>query len=907
MKRNLHLISCFILMGMAITFTGCRTSQGDGSDVTQRQPPDFLPFQGTPLRLPLRNRHLEGFERLGSLQVTSESGEAFLIKNTEQAIWGAAAAELRYISDRRRGHSVVLRSDPAWRMLSLFDTISIWIRDPGEGAVSATHHIVLHLQDSSGQPHEVSFPYMPSDEWQLLHTRLSTSIPLPVTIDRLEWKLPNGRISPRRILLEGLSFYQEVLSRIPSRVSYVRPFGYAPAFAPVRKNSVTLNFPTTPFAFSPKSKETRYQSILRNLDEEEGYLFTSRSSSGSITYKIRPMTGGPRIELQDEKGKWNVIWTGPRVESLGESPTLRFARVNDNELSLQYTDGVRFLIQMKARTLILNVESMREDLVGLDLGLLNGDQQVHVPFLRTGIGESVPVQFLKSSTTPLFICAFPDWWFSMASEYQSGEKPQEVGRMSYTPRWRGSRNLFRERIYFTASSSLEEVLPTISTPKAMYMEDSITDYWPRPERIPHAMFRLKPTEQMWSDQFLARNPDGEWRSYPDQDGVVLKTALAEDVVIPRLLRHQTSDSESLIYLPETTAYGPWTFTDYDNRVIGAGTYAQTYAEMGALLQQAEAEWGKPLYGVGGAELLWAGFVSRFVPEFPSRSVWEEPWIPHLSWNSIAPTTKILGMGEFSSFRDSDESPKEGSGWLDRSIATQVVYGAVGRLPPLSSVSQQNRLHARKLMDAFQEAFYHQRAERIAYWDGEDFVSLSSAFQKGIESRNQMYIRLTDQSELWVNGSDEDFWERRVGDTLWNLPPFGLLFRGPNHMIVHLPESEKTARRTGIKTPTSTWVFSLDQKFTYGGVRVQGSLHIQEEQKGEWRMDLTNWQGEARFDPETFSFDQVRSIKAIDVEGKVVSGLRFLREDQDWVLTSERNLKTVWISENLTGIERNLSP
>lgn len=899
--RWLLLVTLFFL-------SGCRTGRGPEEPPPEKRPPPFPEYSGGALRLPQRRRPLEDFERTASLEVSSPTGRAFLLKNTEQAIWGSSAAEIRFVPEKDEPHVVTLRPETPWQMPSLFDNVSIWIRDDGLNAVNASHTLSLWLKDGEDRFHELRFPYTPSEGWQMLQQRLSTSFVLPVEIHEVRWKLPRETSSARRILLEGLTLYQEVLSRIPTRAAYVRPFNYAPAFAPVRENSVRLNFPTTEYAFHPASTEERHVTKLSELGNNT-YRLDSISPTTKVSYRVSAEEGGPRVEVSVNDSGWVEAWTGPRAQGLSQNPTNRFSRIRGNELYYQYTDGISFTLSLRNKTLMISVESLREDLQGLDLGTLYGQREVHTPFLRIGEGDSFPVRVQEISSTPVFLCVFPDWWFSMASSYQSDPDPQSLGRLLYLPRWRGSRNIFRERIYFTAAPSIADVLPTVSTPGAMYQENaSRLTFSPAQEDafLTHSLFRILPSEREWEDQLLARRTDGEWRLYPNGRGVVLKTALAEQILIPRLLRIQENRPSSFLLLPEATAHGPWRFTDYDNRVVGAGTFAQTYAEMGALLQQTEAEWGRPLLGKGGAEILWAGLVSGFVPEFPSLTVWRDPWVPHLAWNSITRVSSVLGMGAIESFRASGEPTEMRNIWLDRSLATQVAYGAPGRIPA-SGISPQKTLLAERLIAAVQEAFTGRTADRIAYWNGERFVDLGSALTDQSIRENRIYLRLNDQTEIWVNGSQNASWDRRVGGDTWTLPPFGFLIRGPDHFIVHQPDPAGSPGICFIETPTSVWFTSPGRIREKKGMTLQGSIQLHTLDEDLLRMDVEEWHGEARFSADRIPLNTPASIRALNSAGAPVADLRFTREGDNWTLKSSETLKTVWISERVGGGERNLLP
>ncbi len=87
-----------------------------------------------------------------------------------------------------------------------------------------------------------------------------------------------------------------MLSSLPQNVNYVRPFAYAPVFAPKRKNSVTLNFPTSATAYKADSRSGKSIQSLERLGDE-GYVFTYDSKGMALSYRIHPKTGMPSVEV----------------------------------------------------------------------------------------------------------------------------------------------------------------------------------------------------------------------------------------------------------------------------------------------------------------------------------------------------------------------------------------------------------------------------------------------------------------------------------------------------------------------------------------------------------------------------------------------------------------------------------
>jgi hypothetical protein len=213
----------------------------------------------------------------------------------------------------------------------------------------------------------------------------------------------------------------------------------------------------------------------------------------------------------------------------------------------------------------------------------------------------------------------------------------------------------------------------------------------------------------------------------------------------------------------------------------------------------------------------------------------------------------------------------------------------------------------RLVRALQDAITGKTAERIAYWDGEGFVDLAGAFAHGEIERNQIYIRLTDQTEIWVNGAQDLTWSRRVGGKEWQLPPFGFLVRGPRHFIAHQPSLDGSPGVIFVETPQSCWFSNPHASMERGGMEFSGCIRITREGEGNFRLDILEWEGEARFSTDRIPLRQITSVRAVDGSGRSLSSVQMLKEEDRWVMRSPEAPARVWISDELQGGDRNLSP
>ncbi|MDA3874168.1 MAG: hypothetical protein PF795_09425, partial [Kiritimatiellae bacterium] len=97
-------------------------------------------------------------------------------------------------------------------------------------------------------------------------------------------------------------------------------------------------------------------------------------------------------------------------------------------------------------------------------------------------------------------------------------------------------------------------------------------------------------------------------------------------------------------------------------------------------------------------------------------------------------------------------------------------------------------------------------DRIAYWTGDRFVDAGEAIQTDALERSQVYIRLWDQTEIWVNGDILNSWSLRVDGRELTLPPFGFVLRSEDLFVLNRPKWKKD--------PGSALIEQSDQKWSY---------------------------------------------------------------------------------------------
>jgi len=789
---------------------------------------------------------------------------------------------------------------------SQFDTILLWMRHRDEAWLRHDHVIRLHYTDALGNHGQWRLPYSPADDWQMLHLRVPEVVPAPVQVHRFELSIPSRVTERQTVLIDSLSIYQEVLARIPQRVNYVRPHGYAPAFSPRRDNSVQLDFPTRPLAFSPRPRVERSVSQLERMGPET-YNFSYQTGDGTYVYSIQAGKGFPEIRLALNDEEPFLLWEGPALSD--PSPEFRYARTSEGKLDLQYSDGVQFLLYLEGRSLVLEIRSMLERVESLDLGRLtpSGGERpgvLWIPFLRNTVEQRWPVFHVPDSSA--FVSAVPDWWYSLAGDYvrepAAASSGISLGRLRYPERWRGGRNVFRERIYLTASPRLSEVIPRVATPVALH-RDRIDPRTATGNLATYELMRLRPLSSRWSDQTVAREPDGEWLTHPRND-FVIKSGLLEEEGMPGLLDALPREPYSALHLPDVGALPPWRFTDHDARMVGAASFSQTWAEMGAVLQQAAAEAGTPVIAEGGGEWFWAGLVSGIQPRFTHGILELLPLLPHVAWWNVHPYSRIMGLGPLESMRLPGGEDEDESVLLDRYLALQAAYAATAAVPEIRDPALRDK--AERLLETLDAAIRGAEAERIAYWHEGRFLDAGEARSEQVLNAGRLYLRLSNQTEMWVNGNLTEEWTVRIDGVSFSLPPFGFAVRGENLLLTRHPSTDSEPELARILQPGRVWLHSPEHVHEEAGLRVRGSLDLRQTENG-LHLSAPDWRGEVTLLTSHFPLRRLDSITAYDRQGNEVEDLDVEQTEEALRLRSSSDVQTLNLVLDTPGFEFNPLP
>jgi hypothetical protein len=269
-----------------------------------------------------------------------------------------------------------------------------------------------------------------------------------------------------------------------------------------------------------------------------------------------------------------------------------------------------------------------------------------------------------------------------------------------------------------------------------------------------------PVNEFWSPDGVQRQPDGTWRTawprcYAEKP---LKAVEFDAALAPRIKAKYDSNSA---YTDVHTAVAPWSYTDYDARVPGAGTFAQTFYAYGELLRNDSKVYGGPIFSEGTYQWLYAGLADgNYALAYDARPLAKEPLLPVFDLYQIHPRECDIGMGWTAHFCDAIpdwHKPENIDRAVDRFLLHTLAYGHIGWLVE-EEHGIERTCRSYYMLQQVQARYGLQAPTRIAYWDGTNLVSVSEALARDLpRTRRQLHVAYPKGLRLWFNDHPSENW------------------------------------------------------------------------------------------------------------------------------------------------------
>lgn len=294
---------------------------------------------------------------------------------------------------------------------------------------------------------------------------------------------------------------------------------------------------------------------------------------------------------------------------------------------------------------------------------------------------------------------------------------------------------------------------------------------------------LAPVNAHWSADRVSRRPDGRlYEAWYRCHGPKPLYAVEMCERLTPLIQQKFSFNSA--YCDVHTANTPWERTDYDARVPGAGTFAQTFYAYGEIMLLQKKFWNGPVYSEGNMHWLYSGLTDGNYAHDRGYRIVEMPWLVDFDLRRMHPLECNVGMGAPLHFYFGNE-PKDRVAGLDRFLTATVAFGHAGHFTRWGNGED---LQSYFMIQAIAAKYTQAEVRDIRYGDAEgNLLETSEAVATGAFRRSQVVVRYSDGTFVAANGSTNESFCVAFGSRSITLPPNGFFAK-----------SGKTLSFSGIK-------------------------------------------------------------------------------------------------------------
>jgi hypothetical protein len=269
-----------------------------------------------------------------------------------------------------------------------------------------------------------------------------------------------------------------------------------------------------------------------------------------------------------------------------------------------------------------------------------------------------------------------------------------------------------------------------------------------------------PVNEFWNPDGVQRQSDGNWRSaWPRCWAEKPLKAVEFDALLAPQIKKKFNPNSA--YTDVQTAVSPWGYNDYDARVPGAGTFAQTFYAYGELLRNDSRVYDGPIFSEGTYQWLYAGLADgNYALAYDGHPLAKEPLMPVFDLYQIHPKECGIGMGWTANFCDAIpdwKKPENIDRAIDRFLLHTLAYGHIGWLVE-EEHGIERTCRSYYMLQPVQARYGLKVPSWIAYWDGARLVSVSEAMVRDLpRTRRQVFIEYPGGLQLWLNDHPTDNW------------------------------------------------------------------------------------------------------------------------------------------------------
>ena len=359
-----------------------------------------------------------------------------------------------------------------------------------------------------------------------------------------------------------------------------------------------------------------------------------------------------------------------------------------------------------------------------------------------------------------------------------------------------------------------------------------------------------PANAYWTPDWVARAPDltmthGWMRCYG------LRPAAAPEACETVAPKVQEKFRFNTAYCDVHTSVNFWgRRTDYDARVPGAGTFAETFYAWGETLLLQKEVWGGPVWSEGAHHFFFAGICDGNYGQDRGFPLGREPWLVDFDVLKIHPLETDFGTGCLSMFMPNRSgqngyvpdapTPQALTNVIDRFIGATLAFGHSGYLildylfdPPrpfglaycgpgrmaFSEDGFSIAMTSHFMVQQIASRYTQSEAVNIEYADAEGrWLPTSEALKADTVSRCQIRVEYKDGTVVCVNGNEK----ARLKCGGIDLPPCGYWAKSGDGEIVVASEDAYGIRADYCESPKYIFLRSRGGEAVRARARTAGT-------------------------------------------------------------------------------------
>jgi hypothetical protein len=291
-----------------------------------------------------------------------------------------------------------------------------------------------------------------------------------------------------------------------------------------------------------------------------------------------------------------------------------------------------------------------------------------------------------------------------------------------------------------------------------------------------------PVNEFWNEDMVTRQSDDQWReAWPRCYNPKPTRAVEYEARLAPIIQQKFHLDTA--YCDVHTAVAPWTYVDYDARVPGAGTFADTLYAYGEIMLHQKATWNGPVYSEGSHHWFYCGLTDGNYGQDQAAQLPVNPWLVDFDLRKLHPLCCNFGMGNpemfFGQNAGRGATAEETEAMFDRFLAATLAFGHTGFFHP-NPAKPDNGVRSYFALQQIHAHYAQAIAEEIRYADEKgNLLDVSAAVATGAYRRSQIATRYSNGMRVVVNGHRSETWKTADAE----LPPNGWFARSEDGKLI----------------------------------------------------------------------------------------------------------------------------